>query len=76
MLLCVFILIFVPETKDRTLEEIHEMFEAKLPVRKFKTYVCVGVDQFAAQGAAKASELLGEKHNVEEEVSEKKSMTS
>ncbi|RDL39919.1 uncharacterized protein BP5553_04259 [Venustampulla echinocandica] len=76
MVLCVFILIFVPETKDRTLEEIHEMFEAKLPVRKFKTYVCVGVEQFAAQGTAKAAEILGEKIYPQEEILEKKSLTS
>ncbi len=34
----------LPETKDRTLEEIHEMFEAKLPARKFKGYKCTTVD--------------------------------
>jgi len=29
------------ETKDRTLEEIDEMFEQKLPALKFKGYKCV-----------------------------------
>ncbi|KAK4934294.1 hypothetical protein LTR10_024394 [Elasticomyces elasticus] len=29
----------LPETKDRTLEEIDEMFMNKVPARKFKTYV-------------------------------------
>ncbi|KAK3311807.1 hypothetical protein B0H66DRAFT_609066 [Apodospora peruviana] len=29
----------IPETRDRTLEEIHEMFEANVPARKFKSYV-------------------------------------
>ncbi len=33
---------FLPETKGRTLEEIDEMFEAKLSARKFRKYVCVG----------------------------------
>ncbi|KAK3331384.1 general substrate transporter [Apodospora peruviana] len=33
---------FLPETKGRTLEEIDEMFEARIPARKFKNYVCVG----------------------------------
>ncbi|KAL2018419.1 hypothetical protein VTK56DRAFT_838 [Thermocarpiscus australiensis] len=33
---------FLPEVKDRTLEEIDEMFEARLPARKFRKYVCVG----------------------------------
>lgn len=37
-----FIYIYMPEIKDRTLEEITEMFEAKLPARKFEKYVCVG----------------------------------
>jgi hypothetical protein len=34
---------FLPEVKNRTLEEIDEMFEQRLPARKFKTYKCVGV---------------------------------
>lgn len=34
---------FLPEVKNRTLEEIDEMFEARLPARKFRTYKCVGV---------------------------------
>ncbi|KAL9080411.1 MAG: hypothetical protein Q9157_000796 [Trypethelium eluteriae] len=32
----------MPEVKDRTLEEIDEMFEKRLPARKFRTYKCVG----------------------------------
>lgn len=33
---------FLPETKGRTLEEIDEMFEARVPARKFRKHVCVG----------------------------------
>lgn len=33
---------FLPEVKGRTLEEIDQMFEARLPARKFRKYVCVG----------------------------------
>lgn len=35
---------YLPEIKNRTLEEIDEMFEAKppLPARRFRKYVCVG----------------------------------
>ncbi|KAJ2894784.1 hypothetical protein MKZ38_007213 [Zalerion maritima] len=33
---------FLPEVKGRTLEEIDEMFEAKLPARKFHKYKCAG----------------------------------
>lgn len=35
---------YIPETRDRTLEEINEIFEAKVPARKFKSYVCVGTE--------------------------------
>lgn len=38
----IWIYFFLPEIKNRTLEEIDEMFEAKLPARKFRKYVCVG----------------------------------
>ncbi|KAK3372198.1 general substrate transporter [Podospora didyma] len=38
----VWVFFFLPETKGRTLEEIDEMFEAKLPARKFRKHVCVG----------------------------------
>ena len=36
-----FIYLYLPEVKDRTLEEIDEMFEAKLPARKFRGYKCM-----------------------------------
>ena len=39
---CIWVYFFLPETKDRTLEEIDEMFEARVPARKFRTYKCVG----------------------------------
>ncbi|KJR81452.1 sugar transporter [Sporothrix schenckii 1099-18] len=39
-ILFVFTWVFIPETRDRTLEEIHEMFEAGVPARQFKNYVC------------------------------------
>ncbi|KAJ5117138.1 uncharacterized protein N7443_003048 [Penicillium atrosanguineum] len=37
-----FIFFFLPEVKGRTLEEIDEMFEQRLPARKFASYKCVG----------------------------------
>ncbi|KAI0200740.1 MFS transporter [Astrocystis sublimbata] len=46
-IVAVFAYLFLPETRDRTLEEIHEMFEKNVPARKFKTYVCVGVETYA-----------------------------
>lgn len=41
---------YVPETRDRTLEEIHEMFEARLPARKFKGYVCASTQAMQTAG--------------------------
>jgi SP family sugar:H+ symporter-like MFS transporter len=42
MVTVIWIYIYLPEIKNRTLEEIDEMFEAKLPARSFRKYVCVG----------------------------------
>lgn len=51
---------FIPETRDRTLEEVHEMFENKVPTHEFGVYVCRGVEAFAAEGVAKA-DVIAEK---------------
>ena len=56
-ILFVFTFFYIPETRDRTLEEIHEMFQAKLPARKFKGYVCSGTAAMAAAGAEKEVEV-------------------
>lgn len=45
----VFVFMFLPETKGRTLEEIDEMFEARLGARKFRGHVCVNAG-LAAKG--------------------------
>ena len=58
MILFVFTWFFIPETRDRTLEEIHEMFEAKVPARKFKGYVCTGTQAMAA-AALKERDVFG-----------------
>jgi len=42
MLIAVFTFFFVPEAKDRTLEELDEMFHKKISVFKSKSYVCTG----------------------------------
>lgn len=39
----VWIYVYLPETKDRTLEELDEMFAARLPAHKFAGYVCTTV---------------------------------
>lgn len=41
VLITVFTWFFVPETNRRTLEEIDEMYNANVPIRKFDTYDCV-----------------------------------
>ncbi|CZR66686.1 related to transporter (major facilitator superfamily) [Phialocephala subalpina] len=60
-LLVLFTIFFIPETRDRTLEEVHEMFENKVPTHKFKTYVCTGVETYGKEGAAKADGLTKRK---------------
>lgn len=52
--------LFLPETKGRTLEEIDEMFEARLPARKFRNYTCVG---HAAAAQAKNGERPASSEN-------------
>jgi MFS transporter, SP family, sugar:H+ symporter len=49
LIMGIFIFFFIPETKDRTLEEIDEMFEMRVPARKFSSYQCVGL-QRAVEG--------------------------
>ncbi|KAK3938546.1 putative glucose transporter rco-3 [Diplogelasinospora grovesii] len=50
---------FLPEVKDRTLEEIDEMFEARLPAKKFRKYVCVGrTTGTDSEGEAKRREVV------------------
>lgn len=62
MVCAIFTWFFLPETRDRTLEEIHEMFEARLPARKFKGYVCAGVEGYAAEAMGKD---LAERKNLD-----------
>ncbi|KAF2195037.1 MFS general substrate transporter [Zopfia rhizophila CBS 207.26] len=38
----VWIYFYLPEAKGRTFEEINEMFEARVPARKFRKYRCTG----------------------------------
>ncbi|OQV09313.1 hypothetical protein CLAIMM_13447 [Cladophialophora immunda] len=40
IIILIFVYFLVPETKDRSLEEIDEMFEEKLSAHKFKSYKC------------------------------------
>jgi len=38
---------YLPEVKNRTFEEIDEMFLARLPARKFRGYKCIGAAALA-----------------------------
>ncbi|KAI7777578.1 hypothetical protein LA080_003413 [Diaporthe eres] len=40
---------FLPETRGRTLEEIHEMFEEGVPSKKFKGFVCAATQAMATE---------------------------
>jgi SP family sugar:H+ symporter-like MFS transporter len=43
MVAVLWIFFFLPETKDRTLEELDEMFAARVPARKFVGYKCANL---------------------------------
>ncbi|KAI1173225.1 MFS monosaccharide transporter-like protein [Nemania sp. FL0916] len=38
----IWVWLYLPEVKGRTLEQIDEMFEARVPARKFRKYQCTG----------------------------------
>jgi len=46
----VFIYFFLPETKDRPLEELDELFSKKISARHFKRYVCESVKEPSPAG--------------------------
>lgn len=58
----IFIYLCVPETSNRSLEEIDECYMARVPIRKFPTYRAVGAIQ-ARHAAAETSE---NKENTED----------
>ncbi|KAH8716788.1 general substrate transporter [Phaeosphaeriaceae sp. PMI808] len=51
---CCFVTFFwFPETKGRTPAELDEMFEARVPARKFKNYIChVNIENIMNEGKA------------------------
>jgi SP family sugar:H+ symporter-like MFS transporter len=53
---------YLPEIKDRTLEEVDEMFEARLPARKFRKYVCTG--HYVPGGDEKVKRSDSEKNEI------------
>ncbi|CCC11189.1 hypothetical protein SMACR_03895 [Sordaria macrospora] len=59
---------YLPEVKGRTLEEIDQMFEAQLPARKFRKYVCAGRGDVANESDSVNSEKKGDEVVHAEEV--------
>jgi SP family sugar:H+ symporter-like MFS transporter len=60
-LTAVWVYFYLPEIKNRTLEEIDEMFEARLSARKFRKYVCIG-----RHAAASDDKIVGRSSNASE----------
>jgi MFS transporter, SP family, sugar:H+ symporter len=54
VLATLWVLMMIPETKNRSLEELDEMFQARVPTRQFKSYRCTGlganITQIGANG--------------------------
>ncbi|KAG6358929.1 hypothetical protein INS49_012449 [Diaporthe citri] len=51
----IWVYFYVPEVKDRRLEEIDEMFLARLPARKFSKYECTGIGALMAENESNTS---------------------
>lgn len=55
-----FVFFFVPETKGRSLEQLDELFDKKVPTRKFAAYVTdlyqVGTDEQTQERDAEKAE--------------------
>ncbi|KAL7904468.1 general substrate transporter [Trichoderma velutinum] len=68
IVICICTFFFMPETKDRTLEEIDEMFMNNIPAREFKDYVCTGTVQGIPVEARSINEEKGITTTMEERV--------
>lgn len=62
----------MPETANRSLEELDEMFEARLPVRQFKKYRCAGRKDVVEAGKADAADFGEKRGGVMEHVEARK----
>jgi MFS transporter, SP family, sugar:H+ symporter len=71
LIAAVWVFFFLPEVKGRSLEEIDEMFEQRLPARKFRKYVCTSraaVESKARNGAGSDSDEKSEQHGTVETI--------
>ncbi|KAG8169102.1 hypothetical protein KVR01_001851 [Diaporthe batatas] len=51
----IWVYLYLPEVKDRKLEEIDEMFVARLPAKKFRQYECTGIGALVAENESSPS---------------------
>jgi len=65
LLAAAFIYLCLPELKDRTLEEIDEMFEARLPARKFRGHQCIISDAAKAKTIEEGADMQEKGKTVE-----------
>lgn len=64
LIVFLFICFFLPETRGRTLEEIHEMFEEGVPSRKFKGFICEETQAMASEAIEKEQKLHIEESKI------------
>lgn len=67
----VFVFFMVPETKNRSLEELDEMFQNHVPIRKFASYVTSGLGSHLGTSSEKRVVLAAEVEVQHEETAEK-----
>lgn len=63
----IWVYFFLPEVKGRSLEEIDEMFLAKVPARRFRKYECTGqaaLESKTRRDSATSDEEHGHKKNI------------
>ncbi|KAL1851304.1 hypothetical protein Daus18300_012609 [Diaporthe australafricana] len=64
LIVFLFIYFFLPETRGRTLEEIHEMFEEGVPSRKFKGFICEATQAMASEAIEKEQKVHIEESKI------------
>ncbi|KAF2453478.1 general substrate transporter [Lineolata rhizophorae] len=68
----IWVFMFLPETKGRTLEQINEMFEKRVSAWKFHSYQCTSIGEAEEQDPKKSLEETV----MEEKIPAKESMTT
>jgi len=63
-----FFFFFMPEMKGRSLEELDEIFAARVPTWKFKEYQCIVKDEAAHDMAERTGIKLKEDTTILEEL--------